>query len=40
MHAEYGEVDSDYVFVNLWSGRIGAPLTYATVDKLMGRAGL
>ena len=27
MHAEYGELDSDYVFVNLWGGRIGAPLT-------------
>ena len=37
MHAEYGDLDSDYVFVNLWSGRIGAPLTYATVDKLMAR---
>ena len=23
MHAEYGELDSDYVFVNLWGGRIG-----------------
>ena len=21
MHSEYGEIDSDYVFVNLWSGR-------------------
>ncbi len=37
MHAEYGDFDSDYVFVNLWGGRIGAPLTYATVDKLMAR---
>ena len=26
MHAEYGELDSDYVFVNLWAGRIGAPM--------------
>jgi integrase/recombinase XerD len=37
MHAEYGEIDSDYVFVNLWSGRIGQPLTYASVHKLVGR---
>ena len=27
MHAEYGDLDSDYVFVNLCGGRIGAPLT-------------
>jgi len=37
MHVEYGELDSDYVFVNLWGGRRGAPLTYATVDKLIAR---
>ncbi|HZT64218.1 MAG TPA: tyrosine-type recombinase/integrase [Acidimicrobiales bacterium] len=37
MHAEYGDLDSDYVFVNLWSGRIGAPLTYAAVHELVGR---
>ncbi|MCU1488769.1 MAG: integrase [Acidimicrobiaceae bacterium] len=37
MHAEYGEADSDYVFVNLWSGRIGAPMTYAAVHQLVGR---
>jgi len=37
MHSEYGEVDSDYVFVNLWSGRLGAPMTYATVHELVGR---
>jgi integrase/recombinase XerD len=35
MHTEYGEVDSDYVFVNLWSGRVGEPLTYASVHKLV-----
>ena len=23
LHAEYGDLDSDYVFVNLWSGPIG-----------------
>jgi integrase len=27
LHAEYGDLDSDYVFVNLWSGPIGSPLT-------------
>jgi integrase/recombinase XerD len=37
MHAEYGEIDSDYVFVNLWSGRIGSPMTYASVHQLVGR---
>lgn len=37
MHSEYGDVDSDYVFVNLWSGRLGAPMTYATVHELVGR---
>ena len=37
MHSEYGDTDSDYVFVNLWSGRIGAPLTYSTVHELVAR---
>jgi site-specific recombinase XerD len=37
MHSEYGDIDSDYVFVNLWSGRIGAPMTYSTVHELVGR---
>ena len=30
MHIEYGEIDSDYVFVNLFGGRVGRPLTYAS----------
>ena len=34
---EYGELDSDYVFVNLWGGRVGAPLTYAAVYDLVRR---
>lgn len=34
LHREYGEVDSDYVFVNLWGGRRGAPLSYTAVHKL------
>ncbi len=37
MYAEYGEVDSDYVFVNLWAGRVGSPMTYAAVHELVGR---
>lgn len=37
MHSEYGDVDSDYVFVNLWAGRIGAPMTYAAAHELVGR---
>jgi integrase len=28
MHVEYGDIDSDYVFVNLFRGHIGGPLTY------------
>ncbi|MGZ6692430.1 MAG: tyrosine-type recombinase/integrase [Solirubrobacteraceae bacterium] len=37
MHEEYGDLDSDHVFVNLWEGRIGRPLSYASVDKLVAR---
>ncbi len=37
MHAEYGAIDSDYVFVNLWAGRVGAPMTYAAVHEMVGR---
>ncbi len=37
MHEEYGELDCDYVFVNLWGGRIGRPMTYASVDELVRR---
>jgi integrase len=37
MHTEYGDLDSDYVFVNLWGGRVGAPLTYDTVRKMVDR---
>jgi integrase/recombinase XerD len=33
LHSEYG--DLDYVFVNLWSGPIGHPLTYASVYDLV-----
>lgn len=37
MHVEYGEIDSDYVFVNLFAGRIGQPLSYPTVHQLIHR---
>lgn len=38
MHEEYGDVDSDYLFINLWGGRRGAPLTYSTVIAACGRS--
>lgn len=34
---EFGEVESDYVFVNLWQGRIGEPMRYETVVELFRR---
>ncbi|MGG6240579.1 tyrosine-type recombinase/integrase [Nodosilinea sp. AN01ver1] len=35
---EYPEdLDSDYVFVNIWSGEIGRPLTYNAVNHLFRR---
>lgn len=37
MHAEYGELGSDYVFVNLWAEPVGRPLSYQAVDGLVGR---
>jgi len=37
MHVEYGMLDSDYVFVNLWAEPIGRPLNYQAVDGLVGR---
>ena len=35
MHVEYGSLDSDYVFVNLWGGRHGRPLMYTTVNDIV-----
>ena len=29
--SEYGDLDSDYVFVNLWGGRVGRAMRYANV---------
>lgn len=37
LHGEYGDLDSDYVFVNLWSGSVGAPLAYRSVYELVLR---
>ena len=34
---EFGETDSDFVFVNLWDGEIGQPMTYAAVIDLFRR---
>ena len=34
---ELGEVDTDYVFVNLWDGEIGHPMTYRTAYDLFLR---
>jgi integrase/recombinase XerD len=34
---EYGSLDSDYVFVNLWGRPYGHPLTYPAVYDLVGR---
>jgi len=37
MHIEYGTLDSDYVFVNLWSAPLGRPMRYDAVAKLVTR---
>lgn len=37
LRGEYGELDSDYVFVNLWGEPRGHPLTYAAVYDLVKR---
>jgi integrase/recombinase XerD len=43
MHGEYGDLDSDYVFVNLWGGQVGAAMSYANVvdivERTRGRVG-
>ncbi len=44
LHGEYGQLDSDYVFVNLWGRPFGHPLTYANaydlVKRIRRRAGI
>ncbi len=37
MHTEYGALDSDCVFVNLWSAPVGRPLRCGAVAKLVRR---
>ena len=37
MHTEYGDIDSDYVFVNLFAGQVGAAMNYPAVHQLIGR---
>jgi integrase/recombinase XerD len=37
LHSEYGSLDSDYVFVNLWGQPAGHPLTYAATYDLVKR---
>ncbi|HWS94772.1 MAG TPA: tyrosine-type recombinase/integrase [Mycobacterium sp.] len=37
LHAEYGDLDSDYVFVKLWAEPVGAPMTYRSVYDLVLR---
>lgn len=37
MHSEYGDLDCDYVFVNLWSEPKGRALRYSAVADLVGR---
>ena len=32
LHAEYGDLDSDYLFVNLWGRPVGRPWTYAAAN--------
>lgn len=37
LHEEYGALDCDYVFVNLWGQPVGQPMSYASVDRLVRR---
>jgi integrase/recombinase XerD len=37
MHHEYRDLDCDFVFVNLWGGQAGRPLTYSNVDRIVER---
>lgn len=37
LHSEYGDLDSDYVFVNLWGRPHGRALTYSAVHALVRR---
>ncbi|MHB1943346.1 MAG: site-specific integrase [Acidiferrobacteraceae bacterium] len=37
LHMEYGSLDCDYVFVNLWGEPVGEPMTYASLYRLVRR---
>jgi integrase/recombinase XerD len=37
LHAEYGDLDSDYVFVNLWADPLGQAMSYPAVYDLVLR---
>lgn len=37
LHGEYGDLDSDYVFVHLWGDSHGHPMTYPAVYDLVRR---
>jgi len=37
LHREYGDLDCDYVFVNLWGGPVGRALSYPAVYDLVRR---
>ncbi|MGW7576973.1 tyrosine-type recombinase/integrase [Streptomyces sp. NPDC054765] len=37
MHTEYGDLDSDYVFVNLWAAPRGHAMNYAAAYDLVRR---
>ena len=37
LNREYGALDSDYVFVNLWSAPLGRPWSYSAVYDLVER---
>lgn len=37
LFAEYGEMDSDYVFINLWEAPVGHAMTYWGVMSLVKR---
>jgi integrase/recombinase XerD len=37
LHEEYGQLDCDYVFVNLWGRPVGEPMSYPSVDRLVRR---
>jgi len=40
LHVEYGGIDSDYVFVNLFGGDVGRAMTYSAVHQLISRIGI